>query len=168
VTIDSAPAVSSLKPDAVFTFSANEPGSTFACSLDGAAFAACTSPISFQRLAPGSHTFSVRATDLARNTGAPASHTWAYVVQRPDLLITAFSRNSITVTNRGTAIAGPSVLAISFVGTFKTPSIAPGASVTFRWSTCRVATYTAVADQTQVVVESDETNNTTTRRNTCT
>jgi RNA polymerase sigma factor (sigma-70 family) len=168
VTIDSAPPATSTKFDATFTFSANEPGATFACSLDGAAFAPCTTPVSHQRLKTGSHTFSVRATDPAGNTGEAASHTWTIVVPRADLVISAFSQSSITVTNRGTAIAVPSVLTISFVGTFKVPSIAPGGSVTFSWSTCRVATYLAVADQTQVVAESDETNNTATRRNTCT
>jgi hypothetical protein len=39
------------------------PGSTFECSLDGAAYSACTSPVSLDDLPPGSsHQFAARAT----------------------------------------------------------------------------------------------------------
>ena len=168
VTIDKAPPASSPSFAASFSFSANEPVSTFACSLDGNAFAPCTSAVTFQRLSVGLHTFSVRATDLAGNTGQPASHSWTIVIPRPDLTITAFSRFSVTVTNRGNAPAGASVLTISFLGfTFKVPSLAVGGSATFTWTTCRIGTYVAVADQTQVVVESDEKNNTASRIENC-
>jgi hypothetical protein len=58
------------------SFNANE-SSTFACRLDGAAWAACTSPKAISNLSVGSHTFDVRATDAAGNTDAtPASATW--------------------------------------------------------------------------------------------
>jgi RNA polymerase sigma factor (sigma-70 family) len=170
VTILSAPATSTTERDATFTFSSNEPGSTFACSLDSAAFAPCSSGISFQRLATGTHVFSVRATDQAGNTGPPAIHTWTIFVQRPDLVVSAFAQLSITVSNRGNAPAGPADVQVTLVSTalnFKTPTLAPGQSVTFSWSICRVGTYRAIVDRTQVVVESDETNNTATRQNTC-
>jgi subtilase family serine protease len=85
----------------------------------------------------------------------------------PDLVITSFGRNSITVTNRGSASAGTSVLTITLVGTFTVPSLLPGASVTLSWSTCRVGTYTAIVDRTNAVAESNESNNTATRQNTC-
>ena len=168
VTIDSAPPASTTDNAAAFTFSANEPSATFACSLDGVAFAACTSPVSYVRLPNGAHTFAVRATDVAGNTGPAASHAWTIQPALPDLYVSAFSRFSITISNRGTAPAGPSVLTITSVGTFKVPSIPAGGSLTFSWSTCRVATYTAVVDREQNVAESDETNNTATLRNTCT
>jgi hypothetical protein len=61
-----------------FSFSSSEPGSTFACSLDGAAFVACVSPVTYTALAPGSHTFAVRATDSAGNVDPkPATTTWS-------------------------------------------------------------------------------------------
>jgi CSLREA domain-containing protein len=50
--------------------------SGYECSLDGAAFAACTSPQNFSALAPGTHTFSVRANDEAGNTSAPTTYQW--------------------------------------------------------------------------------------------
>jgi hypothetical protein len=76
-TVDSGPADPTTATDATFTFSANEAGSTFECSLDGAVFAACTSPVTYTGLAPGAHTFAVRATDPAGNTDAsPATYSW--------------------------------------------------------------------------------------------
>ena len=56
-----------------FGFSANESPSTFACSLDSAAFSACPSPKAYSNLTDGPHSFAVRATDAAGNTdGTPA------------------------------------------------------------------------------------------------
>jgi len=167
VTITTAPPASTTDRNTAFSFVASESGSTFSCSLDGGSFAACTSPISYTRLPVGAHTFSVRATDPSGNTGPEASHAWTIVVPRPDLYVSAFSRFGITISNKGTATAGPSTLTISSIGTFKVPSIPPGGSATFSWSICRVAVYTAIVDREQAVAESDETNNTATLRNTC-
>ena len=48
-------------PDVSFTFSSNEGGSTFECALDAGAYAACSSPKTYEALAEGAHTFKVRA-----------------------------------------------------------------------------------------------------------
>ena len=74
-TISSAPPNPSNSTTASFEFTASEPAS-FQCSLDGAAFASCTSPKSYSGLADGSHTFRVMATDQAGNTGLPTSYAW--------------------------------------------------------------------------------------------
>ncbi len=62
---------------AQFTFTADDPGATFQCSLDGAAFTACTSPKTYTGLAPGKHTFRVKAFDAANRTSKlPTSYSW--------------------------------------------------------------------------------------------
>src|SRR5207248_9280696 len=76
-TIDTTPPVTTIGPttppantsstSAAFDLGSNEPGSTFECSLDGGAYAACTTPKTYAALADGSHRFDVRATDPAGN-----------------------------------------------------------------------------------------------------
>src|SRR6185369_9089561 len=69
-------AVQTAQTTITFTFSANE-NSSFETRLDGAAFAAATSPQAISGLGDGSHTFEVRARDAAGNVDAtPASFTW--------------------------------------------------------------------------------------------
>jgi large repetitive protein len=76
-TIDSAPDASTVSTEAAFRFSTSEPGSTFECSLDGAAFSACTSPMNYVGLWVTDHEFRVRSTDAAGNVDpTPAAHSW--------------------------------------------------------------------------------------------
>jgi CARDB/Sigma-70 region 2 len=170
VTLASTSPASTTDTSASFTFAASEPGVTYECSLDAAAYAACASPASYQSLGVGTHTFAVRGRDPAGNRGPPATFGWSIVAPPPplpDLYVASFTKNTITVRNRGNAAAGTSVLTITLVGTFTVPALAPGASATFSWSTCRAGTYSAIVDRTNVVVESDEKNNTASRANTC-
>jgi len=75
-TIESEPRALSNVESPSFSFVANE-ASTFECSLDGAAFTACASPVKFSGLADGLHAFEVRATDRAENVEpTPVSYTW--------------------------------------------------------------------------------------------
>jgi hypothetical protein len=74
--IDTGPAPRTKSTTASFTFSSNEPGSTFECSLDGDEFASCASPHSL-KVKKGPHELQVRARDAAGNPDpSPASHTW--------------------------------------------------------------------------------------------
>ena len=62
-----------------FTFTGSDSVgiSGFGCSLDGAVFSACSSPVSYLNLNGGAHTFSVRAVDQAGNVDpTPATFSW--------------------------------------------------------------------------------------------
>jgi hypothetical protein len=87
--------------------------------LDGAAFAACSSPKSYSDLADGSHTFQVRATDAAANTDpTPASSSWTIETTAPGQL-------SVTGTYE---MANGSTMAVTITGT----GFAAGATLTFQ------------------------------------
>ena len=99
-TIDTGPAAPTNSTSATFTFSA-EADSTYECALDGAAFAACASPVTYTDLAEGEHTFAVRATDASGNTDAtPASRTWTVDLTPPD---TSIGSGPASLTNQTTA-----------------------------------------------------------------
>jgi hypothetical protein len=62
----------------IFHFEADEPGVRFECSLDGADFAECDSPVRYTDLDAGPHVFEVRAVDMAGNIDeTPARYRWA-------------------------------------------------------------------------------------------
>ena len=82
-TITAAPPNPSNSADAAFEFS-SETGATFECQRDNAGWAPCTSPKNYTGLADGEHTFQVRATDAAGNTGAAESYTWTIAALAPD------------------------------------------------------------------------------------
>ncbi|WP_224240615.1 adventurous gliding motility protein AgmC [Hyalangium gracile] len=75
--IVSGPSGDTDNPDATFDFNSNEAGVTYECSLDGGAYAPCSDPDTFEGLAVGGHTLSVRAKDAAGNVDpTPATATW--------------------------------------------------------------------------------------------
>jgi hypothetical protein len=78
-TIDSRPPDPSGSSTASFTYSSNEPGSSFECALDGAAFSACPGGgISYSGLGNGPHSFQVRAIDPSGNVDpAPAGFSFS-------------------------------------------------------------------------------------------
>ncbi|MET0559346.1 MAG: hypothetical protein ABW065_11825 [Solirubrobacterales bacterium] len=84
-TILAKPADPSTSSTASFTYGSNEPGSSFECSLDGAAFAACsTAGITYSGLAGGAHSFQVRAIDPSLNKDpSPAGYSFQVVLAPP-------------------------------------------------------------------------------------
>jgi hypothetical protein len=60
-----------------FRFRSNDPGSMFRCRFDSKALAACSSPLTPRAALPnGSHTFSVRAVDVAGNVSPTVSRSF--------------------------------------------------------------------------------------------
>jgi uncharacterized repeat protein (TIGR01451 family) len=81
-TITGGPTGTVKEPGATVEFRSNEPGTTFECSLDGATFGPCSSPLTLSDLGPGPHVLEVRAVDAAGNTGPVARQEWT-VWSRP-------------------------------------------------------------------------------------
>ena len=101
--IDSGPTGLVTTAAATFTFSSPDagPGATFACSLDGAAFAACASPRAYSGLAEGDHTFAVRVTDATGNVDpTPAQRSWTVDTVAPT--VTLGANPSLTSDRRPT------------------------------------------------------------------
>lgn len=71
-----------------FEFASGESGSSFACSVDGGAASACTSPFTATTLDDGTHTFSVAATDGAGNTDTTPA-TRSFTVSTPPVDVAA-------------------------------------------------------------------------------
>ena len=100
-TIDSNPSNPSTSANASFSFSSTEGSSTFECQIDGGGYSSCTSPKSYSSLSEGSHTFLVRATDVAGNTdGSAASYTWTVDTVAPSST-TSFPASAGTYNTSG-------------------------------------------------------------------
>ncbi len=88
-TINGGPSGTVRIASASFTFSASELNATYACSLDGAPFAACTSPFTVTALTQGTHTFAVKASDSAGHEDpTPATRTWTVDTIAPQIEFT--------------------------------------------------------------------------------
>ena len=117
-TIDTAPATPNSSADASFTFSADQPGSTFECRIDGGAWAACTSPRNYTSLGEGSHTFEVRATDVGGNVDpSPASHTWVVDTVPPVATMDdpgQYLKGTVNLNSTSTDTGGSGVASVGF------------------------------------------------------
>jgi hypothetical protein len=99
-SIDSGPSGTIGVNTASFRFSSPEPGVTFQCRMDAAAFTACTAPQSYASLADGAHTFQVRAIDATGNTdSSPASRPFTVDTTPPDTNITNGPTGSVSSTS---------------------------------------------------------------------
>ena len=103
-TLGNTPPASTPSTSASFTFSSNESNVSYECSLDGAAWAACSAPVNLSGLSIASHTFQVRAKDSPRNQldPTPASFTWNVVDgTAPNTSITSVQTGSISFSFTG-------------------------------------------------------------------
>jgi hypothetical protein len=92
-TITAGPSGPTADSTPTFTFDSSEPSSTFQCSLDGGAFAACGSPFTTTALADGAHTVAVKAIDSALNEDpSPATRTFSVDATAPDTTVSGRSK----------------------------------------------------------------------------
>jgi type VII secretion-associated serine protease mycosin len=102
-TITSAPSSPTTTASVVIAFT-SELGTVFECSLDGGAYAPCTSPVSLT-VAAGDHVFRVFARDPAGNEDpTPAVASWRYDLPSPSTTTTkpppATSRSGYWMVDR--------------------------------------------------------------------
>jgi hypothetical protein len=112
VTIGDGPTGAIMSGTATFAFS-SEADATFQCAIDRSDWIDCTSPITYSNLPPGAHTFAVRATDPAGNTGGPAERSFTVVIPAPPTVAPAsatpasslvlISGHTVKVSKRGFA-----------------------------------------------------------------
>jgi large repetitive protein len=135
-------------------FTANE-ASTFECSLDGASFAGCLSPVSYSGLLPGNHTVNVRATDLAGNLDTTgASFSWTITV--PPLILTFATPPVTGITTTTATLTWTSNRASTTQGAIRL-NVA-GSSFTFtsvntNMLTTHTVTFTGLTPNTSYVVQ---------------
>jgi hypothetical protein len=161
-TISNGPTGTTTQTSATFTFSANETA-TFECSLDGVPFAACASPVTYNDLAVGNHTFAVRATDAAGNVDqSPATRAWTItqaadcgapitVQANADAWIDQNSRSSNHGTTTLLSVQGRSDRATRALVRFSLPAAPPGC--TLQSATLRLYAGTAAANRTLRVLQ---------------
>jgi large repetitive protein len=112
-----APPPADSSATARFDFHSNEQSTTFECSLDSSAYAACASGAMFGPVGDGAHAFAVRARDRAGNVdSSPAIHAWLVDTSTPDTLL----------------LSGPSGSTSSTTATFTFLSPDAGAGATFQ------------------------------------
>lgn len=88
--ITSGPSQQTSATFATFNFTSDDPVFFYQCSLNGAPFAGCTSPVAYGGLPEGVHTFVVRGIDPAGNIEAnPPTMTWLVDWTAPETLITS-------------------------------------------------------------------------------
>jgi MYXO-CTERM domain-containing protein len=112
-TIATFPPDHSKNATGAFTFTNTEGSVTYQCSLDGGTtWTTCAASYTTQALADGSHTLSVRSTDLSGNVeDPPVTHTWAIDTVPPVTTIATHPTNpsdsstgSFTFTNSETPV----------------------------------------------------------------
>ena len=102
-TITSGPSGSVSSTSATFTYSDSEKGVTFQCALDSPTLAACPAAgMSYNGLAQGSHTFTVRA--LGISTSPATTRTWTVDTIQPPAPVLSSGPENPTIDTSATFV----------------------------------------------------------------
>jgi HYR domain len=157
-----APGLSLPADRTVQATSANGAVVTYAASatdlVDGPVVPGC-SPASGAVFPVGATTVTCTARDARGNESRGSFTVTVTPFAQPDLVVSAVSGTSFTITNRGTAAAGTFVVTVQGAVTFTIRGLAAGASVS-RAVSCRSVQRTVTLDAQNQVAESNEANNT--------
>ena len=124
-TIVRAPEGAVSSTNATFSFR-SEPGATFVCSLDRRAYTPCESPLRYENLASGPHTFRVRARDAAGNLEPIAvGRAWTVDVRAPITTMTATELRAGAATFRFASSERGSTFTCSVDGGEWVPCVSP-------------------------------------------
>jgi adhesin/invasin len=141
---------------ATFTFhSPNDDGNTtFECSLDGAAFSACTSPATVTGLADGGHTFRVHGVN-ANGPGSNVSQSWTVDTTGPTTTLTtapgAYSNHATEPLAATATDATTSVAAVDFRYATSAATCPSGTLVSTDTTPPYTASWTLPADGSYVI-----------------
>src|SRR5262249_46168690 len=101
------PATRSNATAPTFAWIGAEAGGTYQCSIDNAAFTACTSGSTFPVSGEGPHGFRVRQTDASNNVGDPAEYLWTLDTTGP---------GAPTLTTQPPAVSASTSATVEFTG----------------------------------------------------
>lgn len=113
VSVSMMPSVITNQTTAQFQFSATDTLSGIGaseCSLDNAAFAICTSPVSLPNLTSGAHSFRIRARDRAGNLSSLFTHNWTIDLTAPTLMLSATPNALTNLTSASFSFSGSGIV----------------------------------------------------------
>ncbi|HXV92068.1 MAG TPA: DNRLRE domain-containing protein, partial [Pseudonocardia sp.] len=98
-TLASGPQATTTETTATLTFGSTEAGSTFRCTVNGAAPTACTSPLTLTGLVPGTYEVRIAAVDAAGNVDpTPLIVNWTVQAPAPSCPTTPVTANAVADT----------------------------------------------------------------------
>lgn len=128
VSISSHPSLNTVSGSATFAFLSKKAKATFACALDreasttGSGYSPCKSPVTYSGLAPGYHTFAVKAVS-GRLSSRPEAFAWIISAVAP--------ANTAPPAVTGTAQVGQTLMASNGSWTGSLPI-----SYAYQWQLC--------------------------------
>jgi uncharacterized protein (TIGR03382 family) len=118
--ITSGPSDKTFETSATFDFQATEPDATFECSLDGADYEPCTSPLRRGDLRLGRHILLVRSIDEAGNVDlTPAQREWLIDLEREGEWRSHFQGSGCSTAGGGTPVLSLLLLVMTLIGARK-------------------------------------------------